>query len=159
MEILKGKKNSKPEINPFAGEQSSGNQTVIYLDKWVNDAKAYKDAYEANKEDLDVLTVKINNYYEEEVERISKSYPVNLIQYTYPYLVNKENLSWNKGALYLMFKSDELALNKFERYIGNELLEFIGVDKIKQEELMIQHGWTWREILDYAIKSYNDGDY
>lgn len=158
MEILN---NRKPEINPFAGEQSSINQTVIYLDKWANQAKANKAAYEASKENLSELLKKIDLYAISEVNWVIDNFPANLAQYSYPHLVinDKNKVFWNKEALLLVMKKEYQVKEAFKKWIGNELLEYIGIGKDEQERLIIENGWIWWDVLSYGLKKYHDLDY
>ena len=166
MQILKSKSERMPEINPFAGEQSSTNQTVISLDKWVADAKANKAAYEANRKSIDELRKDIQNHIFEQVDRFIKMYPPNIAQYNYPHLVNLNPLSWNKDALYALFSDmsgygggNSTAYLLFRKFMLDELREFIGISKEEIENMYMINNWSPGDYEIYITEKYNSGNY
>ncbi len=123
MQILKGKKDSMPEINPFASEKDS---VTISLDKWASDAKAYKQAYEAGKsEDPEADYTKARW---EIVNELINNYPPNFATEIFPEAVTEDGY-WNKDVLFTTTAlTDRWQLFKFR--LRSVLLEYANWDGI-----------------------------
>lgn len=138
MQIMKGKKDRQPEINQYADMKNSHVQE-IKLETWVNNAKAYKEAYEASKSE-NPLQDWVNSK-NEMVNDFINTYPPDFAREKVPELTQliEEKFYWNKDAL-LILVEDVARWNHFIKTIEKEVLNWYGWDGVSD----------WIEALDAA---------
>lgn len=138
MEILKGKKDRQPDINQYADMKHSHVQE-IKLEDWVNQAKAYKQAYESSKSEnpqqdwIDSKNEMVNDFI--------NTYPPDFARETVPELTSMidDKFYWNKEAL-LILVEDAARWNHFIKTIEKEVLTWYGWDGVSD----------WIDVLDAA---------
>jgi hypothetical protein len=161
MQILKGKKDRQPDINQYADMKNSHVQE-IKLEDWVNQAKANREAYEAGKESLEVILERIRVYNEEQTEQFCSDFPPELVRYAFPYMVLLEGdrVIWNKEAVKILISNKNKNdvgyrdWNLFYRFVAIELMEYLGIDSEKRDDLMIKNGWIFSDLVDYALSTF-----
>lgn len=124
MQILKGKKDRMPEVNVYAGLQSSANQTVISLDKLADQSKAYKRSYETS------MIGKTKSDVEQEwldsrlvcVEDFIRDYPPNFGVGLLPSVTTEDGF-WNTEVL-LIATANWDSWTRFRNAVSKNLLEW-----------------------------------
>ena len=144
MQILKGKKDRQPDINQYADMKHSHVQE-IKLEKWVEQAKANKLAYEASKsENAQQDWINSKN---EMINDFINTYPPDFAREKVPELTSliEDKFYWNKEAL-LILVEDAPRWSHFTRIIEREVLEWYGWDGVSD----------WIEALDAAKQKIKD---
>lgn len=158
MEILKGKKERKPEFNQYV---SQIDQVTIDLDKQAELSRAYKRAVSATDfshwEDADGTV--LDTYaqlLDYQVDKFMKRYPPVFIRDIAPELVLiKDNLiSWNKEALRLLWGNFDDA-HRFRVAMDDAILEKAGYIPEKDPYLLLRESFL-QETLDQIAITLNN---